>query len=40
MGNTIQPQDCNDEVSTRFKDAQRVWMMRNDDGMYSLIASG
>jgi cytochrome b6-f complex iron-sulfur subunit len=26
------------EVSTRFKDAQRVWMIRNHDGMYALIA--
>jgi cytochrome b6-f complex iron-sulfur subunit len=26
------------EVSTRLKDAQRVWMIRNNDGMYSLIA--
>jgi cytochrome b6-f complex iron-sulfur subunit len=26
------------EVSTRFKDAQRVWMIRNNDGMYALIA--
>ena len=26
------------EVSTRFKEAQRVWMIRNADGMYALIA--
>ena len=26
------------EVSTRFKAAQRVWMIRNADGLYALIA--
>ena len=26
------------EVSTRFKEAQRVWMIRTADGMYALIA--
>jgi cytochrome b6-f complex iron-sulfur subunit len=26
------------EVSTRFKEAQRVWMIRNADGLYALIA--
>jgi cytochrome b6-f complex iron-sulfur subunit len=26
------------EVSTRFKEAQRVWMIRNPDGLYVLIA--
>jgi cytochrome b6-f complex iron-sulfur subunit len=26
------------EVSTRFKAAQRVWMIRNTDGLYALIA--
>jgi cytochrome b6-f complex iron-sulfur subunit len=26
------------EVSTRFKEAQRVWMIRNTDGLYALIA--
>src|SRR5499433_1155846 len=26
------------EVSTRFKKAQRVWMIRNADGLYALIA--
>ena len=26
------------EVSTRFKAAQRVWMIRNPDGLYALIA--
>ena len=26
------------EVSTRFKKAQRVWMIRNSEGMYALIA--
>jgi len=26
------------EVSTRFKEAQRVWMIRNADGIYALIA--
>lgn len=26
------------EVSTRMKKAQRVWMIRNEKGMYSLIA--
>jgi cytochrome b6-f complex iron-sulfur subunit len=25
-------------VSTRFKDTQRVWMIRNADGLYTLIA--
>src|SRR2546421_3844167 len=25
-------------ISTRFKDAQRVWMVRTADGLYSLIA--
>jgi len=26
------------EVSTRFKEAQRVWIIRNTDGLYALIA--
>jgi cytochrome b6-f complex iron-sulfur subunit len=26
------------EVSTRLQKEQRVWMIRNDDGMYALIA--
>jgi len=26
------------EVSTRFKEAQRVWMIRTPDGIYALIA--
>lgn len=26
------------EISTRFKSAQRVWMIRNAEGMYALIA--
>lgn len=26
------------EISTRFKNAQRVWMIRNSEGMYALIA--
>jgi len=26
------------EVSTRFKDAQRVWLIRNADGLYALSA--
>src|ERR1043166_3622428 len=26
------------EVSTRFKEAQRVWMIRDTNGMYALIA--
>jgi cytochrome b6-f complex iron-sulfur subunit len=26
------------EVSTRFKEAQRVWMIRNADGLYALSA--
>jgi cytochrome b6-f complex iron-sulfur subunit len=26
------------EVSTRFQEAQRVWMIRNHDGLYALIA--
>lgn len=26
------------EVSTRFKKAQRVWLIRNADGLYALIA--
>jgi cytochrome b6-f complex iron-sulfur subunit len=26
------------EVSTRFKEAQRVWMVRTADGLYALIA--
>src|SRR6266446_4168127 len=26
------------EISTRFKEAQRVWMIRNADGLYALIA--
>ena len=26
------------EVSTRFKEAQRMWMIRNADGLYALIA--
>src|SRR5262245_21848148 len=26
------------EVSTRFKEAQRVWIIRNADGIYALIA--
>jgi len=33
------PQDYQvSEVSTRFKQAQRVWMIRNADGLYALIA--
>jgi cytochrome b6-f complex iron-sulfur subunit len=26
------------EVSTRFKEAQRVWIIRNTDGLYALVA--